>query len=151
MRKLSFIALFLLFLSACTKSGGTSGNNNTSVTCTANGKNYSFPVAYFEVHSSTTGSKYWCFTALDVSGNALALAALNTVNIGTMSSAGTSEANFEGIHYVDTKNRLSITVNNVHDGKADGTFSVVLDKYNSPTTGSISVTQGVFKNVLIQQ
>jgi len=143
-----FVVLCLLSVS-CSKTNSSSA----SVTFTANDINYSLPVATFSKESSPGYPAVYLFEATDHYGNHIGLFNFpDSISPGTYPNLG-GEADLGHVEYAGTP--ITLTINSVHNGLADGTFSGTM--LQMPTTtnpypkDSVTITNGVFKNILIQQ
>jgi len=143
-------AVILLILStSCSKNN----NSNAQVTCLINDTAYSFTSSSI-MKDTSSGSIYWLH-AIDNNKNEISLESPYP-NTGSLSSYGSppSRAYIKSIHYNDLGNgdplQVTVVISNVHSGLADGTFTAFMFQ-SAQGNRTITITNGVFKNVSVHQ
>ena len=143
-RRLFLIIFGLLTLAlSCSKSNDSS--TTPLVTLLANGTRYEMvPPKMIQAYSSSL----WLICG-DKNGDSITLRIwLFKIRTGTF--GGDCKSYFSSVHYdcTDTVKGSTITITNIHDSLADGSFSAPDGvQTNPPGTGTMSITQGTFKNI----
>lgn len=147
---ISVTVILVILSTSCSKNN----SSNAQVTCLINDTAYSFTSS--SIMKDTSSSSIYWLHAIDNNKNEISLESPYP-NIDSLYSYGTppSRAYIKNIHYNDLGNgnplHAIVVISNVHNGQADGTFTAFLFQVSPQINHTITITNGVFKDVPVHQ